>query len=192
MLLSKKRGKHSKKADDSEPSTLRTVIEMAVLFLGAVILATLIKTYLIQPFIVPTGSMLPTIQLKDCVLANKLHYVTGGETNPGDIVVVEDPTGEFPLLIKRVVAVGGQTIDFRDGRVYIDDKLIDEPYVHGLPTEHQVYTTPLTVPEGMVFIMGDNRVNSGDSRSFGPVDEELIQGKAFFTYWPLKNFGPLN
>lgn len=173
-------------------SALRTVIEMVALFVGAIILATIVKAYLIQPYIVPTGSMLPTIQLKDCVLANKLHYRLGGETQPGDIVTFKDPTGEFPLLIKRVIAVGGQTLDFRDGKVYRDGELLDEPYVHGLPTEHQVYATPITIPEGMVFVMGDNRTNSGDSRSFGPVAESALEGKAFFTYWPLKNIGPLN
>lgn len=179
------------KEETKEKSFMRTLIEMVILFVVAVALATLVKTFLVQPYIVPTGSMLPTIQLGDCILANKLHYWTGGETKRGDIVVFEDPSGELPLLIKRVVGLGGETIDFRNGSVYIDGELLDEPYTHGLPTEHQVYATPLKIPNNMVFVMGDNRTNSGDSRSFGPVEKKELQGRGFFTYWPLKNFGVL-
>lgn len=170
---------------------IRTIIETVVIFAVAVLLATLVKTYLVQPYVVPTGSMLPTIQLRDFVLGNKLHYWIDGETKRGDIVVFEDPSGELPLLIKRVVGLGGETIEFREGKVYIDGELLDEPYTHGTKTEHQVYATPLEIPEGWVFVMGDNRENSGDSRSFGPVSEDILEGRAFFTYWPLKNFGVL-
>lgn len=174
-----------------EPSTMRWFIETALMVAVAFLLATGIKTYLIQPYIVPSGSMLPTIQLKDRILANKLVFLGFEEPKYKDIVVFEDPTGEFPMLVKRVIATGGQTINLRNGDVFIDDKLLDEPYVYGLDTAPQVLQVPLTIPEGYVWVMGDNRVNSGDSRTFGPVPIQSIKGRAFSVYWPMSRIGKL-
>lgn len=179
-------------APKTDPSsTAGWIFETIVLVTIAVAVAMLIKIFLIQPYVIPTGSMLPTIQLKDFILANKLVVWTGYEPKHGDIIVFKDPSEELPLLVKRVIATEGQTIDLRDGDVYIDGEKLDEPYVHGLPTRPQVYSYPYTVPKDHVWTMGDNRENSGDSRSYGPVDEKLIQGRAFFTYWPIKNIGKL-
>lgn len=176
---------------NQEPSTMRWLAETAVMVGIAFLLATGIKTFLIQPYIVPSGSMLPTIQLKDRILANKLVF--RGFDNPKykDIIVFEDPTDEFPMLVKRVIAVGGQTIDLRNGSVYVDDKLLDEPYVYGQLTMPQILQMPIAIPEGYVWVMGDNRGNSGDSRSFGPVPVKMIKGRVFSVYWPLNRIGKM-
>ena len=180
-----------KKVGKNEPSTLRWLIETALLFVLAFTIAQGIKTYLIQPYLVPSGSMLPTIQLRQRVLANKLVFRTGETPKYKDIIVFDDPTGEFPTLIKRVIAVGGQTVDLKDGHVYVDGKELNEPYTYGKPSYPQVLSFPLKIKEGYVWVMGDNRTNSGDSRTFGPVPLSAIHGRAFWTYWPLNQFGKL-
>lgn len=172
-------------------SVLRSVIETVLLVAVAFVLAQLIRTYLVQPFVIPTGSMIPTIEEGDRVLADKLTFRFSREPRKGDIVVFDDPTGEHPQLIKRVIAVGGQTVDLRNGVVFVDGKPLDEPYVHGQPSVPQVLTFPVTIPKGYVWLMGDNRQNSGDSRSFGPQPIKNVRGRAFWTYWPLGRFGAL-
>lgn len=174
-----------------EASTARWIIETIGLLVLALVLAQGIKTFLIQPYIVPTGSMIPTIQINDRILANKLVFWTGVEPSRGDIVVLDDPTGQFDMLVKRVVAVGGQTVDLVDGSVIVDGKLLVEPYSHGLPSDPQIQVFPYEVPEGEIWVMGDNRTNSADSRSFGSVPVETIRGRAFWTYWPMDRFGAL-
>jgi signal peptidase I len=130
--------------------------------------------------------MLPTLHEDDRVLVNKLSYDLH-DVNRGDLVVFERPEGEAPGqirdLIKRVVGLPGERIEQRDGRVYIDGQLLEEPYL-----EDDTETTnlpPQTVPEGHVFVMGDNRDDSMDSRVFAAIDEDLIVGRAFVRVWPL-------
>ncbi len=135
--------------------------------------------------------MIPTIDLKDRVLAEKLSY-RFREPKVGEIVVFDDPTGQHPKLIKRIIAVGGQTVDIRYGKVYIDDEVLSEPYVHGKTTEPGSVPVPAEVPEGQVWLMGDNRPSSGDARYFGPQPIEGIDGRAFFTYWPPGRMGTLD
>lgn len=174
-----------------EESMGRWLIETVVLVLLAFALAQGIKTFVIQPFVIPTGSMKPTIMEDDRVLAEKLSYRFGSSPAPGDVVVFDDPLGEHPQLIKRVIAVGGQTVDIREDGVYIDDEPLDEPYIHGKPTEIGTVELPVTVPDGYVWLMGDNRPNSGDSRFFGPRPVASVRGRAFWTYWPPTRFGEL-
>lgn len=183
--------RRSDRKGPGEVSTVRWVLETIGLLLLALVLAQGIKTFLVQPYIVPTGSMIPTIQINDRILANKLVYWIGGEPQQGDIVVLDDPTGQYDMLVKRVVATQGQTVDLREGRVYVDDSLVVEPYVHGLETTPQIQAFPYTIPAGQVWLMGDNRTNSADSRSFGSVAIETVRGRAFWTYWPMDRFGSL-
>ncbi len=178
-------------APKEETSTLRWLIETAVLVALAFLLAQGIKTFIVQPYIIPTGSMIPTIELKDRVLAEKISY-RFRDPKPGDVVVFEDPTGQHPKLIKRVIAVGGQTVDIRDGKVYVDGTQLDEPYVHGKRTDLGTVSMPVTIPKGYVWLMGDNRPNSGDARFFGPQPVSGIDGRAFFTYWPPGRIGELD
>ena len=175
------------------PRFSHTFFAYALCILVAVVLAAAVRYFLVEPYRIPTGSMLPTIQLKDMVLANKLVYKVGGTPRYKDIVVFRDPTGQYSQLIKRVIATGGQTVDLINGAVYVDGKKLDEPYVHGkqsLAMSPQ-YTYPLTVPADSIWVMGDNRTNSADSRVFGPVPISSVYGRAWWTYWPLGNFGPL-
>jgi signal peptidase I len=174
-----------------ETSTVRWLIETALLILLAFALAQGIKTYLVQPFVIPTGSMEPTIAIGNRVLAEKISYRFFTQPAYGDIVVFDDPNGQHPQLIKRVIAVGGQTVDVRDGAVWVDGKRLVEPYIHGKPNELGTVPMPIKIPMGQVWLMGDNRTNSGDSRFFGPVSIEQIKGHAVWTYWPPREFGAL-
>lgn len=180
-----------------ETSTVRWLIETALLILLAFALAQGIKVFLVQPFVIPTGSMEPTIAIGNRVLAEKLSFNRslpfGIAREPvyGDIVVFDDPKGEHPQLIKRVIAVAGQTVDVHDGAVWVDGARLDEPYTHGKPNEPGTVPLPIKIPEGYVWLMGDNRPNSGDSRFFGPVPLVNIRGNAVWTYWPPKAFGIL-
>ena len=176
---------------EKKDSVLRWLLETAVLVALAFLLAQGIKTYIVQPYIVPTGSMIPTIEIGDRLLAEKISY-RFRDPNVGEIVVFADPTGQHPALIKRVIATGGQTVDIKEGAVWVDGKKLDEPYVHGKVTDPGTVPLPVTIPEGYVWLMGDNRPNSGDSRFLGPQPLTAIKGHAIFTYWPLSRIGALN
>lgn len=185
--------------DDNEQSFGRWLIETVLLVLLALILAQGIKAFILQPFVIPSGSMIPTIQEKDRVLAEKISYRFFGAPEKGDIVVFDNPTTDpmeraaAPILIKRLIAVGGQTVDLRQGVVYVDDVALVEPYTHGLPSDplNPAIAYPFRIPADSYWMMGDNRTNSGDSRQFGPVPKAAVLGRAFWTYWPPKAFGTL-
>jgi len=155
-----------------------------------------LRTFVVQAYGIPTGSMESTIEIGDMVLSEKVSYYFR-DVQPGDVVTFEDPETEDRMLIKRVIAVGGQTVELVDGNVVVDGAVLDEPYTQGRPSvplvspqgESIVY--PYTVPEGYVWVMGDNRTNSNDSRVFGAVEETSITGRAALTYWPLTRFGLL-
>ncbi len=165
---------------------LETVLMVALAFA----LAQGIKTFIIQPFVIPTGSMETTIMTGDRVLAEKMSY-RFHEPRQGDIVVFDDPTGRHPQLIKRVIALAGQTVDIHDGRVYVDGEPLDEPYLHGVVTDpgDESIVYPLVVPDGELWVMGDNRPNSGDSRFLGSQPVSAVKGRAFAIYWPLSRMG---
>jgi signal peptidase I len=177
---------------DTQPSAVRWLIETALLILAALLVAQGIKTYVIQPFVVPTGSMIPTIEIGNRILADKLTFRFVRAPRAGDIVVFDDPNGQHPQLIKRVIATQGQTVEVRDDRVYVDGLALVEPYVHGTATTPGSVPLPVVVPAGDVWLMGDNRPNSGDSRYFGPLPLSTVRGRAFWTYWPLGAFGRLD
>lgn len=168
----------------------RWLLELVVMVAIAFALATVVRAYVVQPYVIPSGSMIPTIEIQERVLANKFIY-RFEKPRPGDIVVLDDPTGSVPTLIKRVIAVEGQTIDIEDGSVIVDGKRLDEPYTHGKRTEPGPVPLPLTIPKGYVWVMGDNRPNSSDSRVFGPVPMRSIHGKAVLRIWPLSRIAPL-
>lgn len=171
----------------------RTILEWLVVIGCGVLIAVGAREFLVQAFWIPSPSMTPTLEPGDRVLVNKLAYKVH-DVNHGDLVVFERPPqasngedGEIKDLIKRVVAVGGDTIEAREGMVYVNGERIEEPYlVEGTPTDN---LPPLEIPEGMVFVMGDNRTNSEDSRVFGPIDEDTIVGRAFITLLPVSHLG---
>ena len=172
-----------------------TIIEFVVIIASALILVWLITTFVAIPYRVPSGSMLETIQLKDRVISEKISYYSHGPQQ-GDIVTFADPLDPKTTLIKRCIAVEGQTVDLVDGVVYVDGEPLDESaYTGGKPSHPEdgpaQIQYPYTVPEGHIWCMGDNRTNSSDSRYFGAVPVDSITGHAFFTYWPISSIGPL-
>jgi signal peptidase I len=181
-----------KKRKRKKESGLRNAVEWVVIIGGAFLVAFVVKTFLIQAFFIPSGSMLPTLHEEDRVLVNKLSYDLH-DVHRGDLVVFERPeneaAGQIKDLIKRVVGLPGERIESRDGAVYIDGDLLEEPYLaDGAETTG---LEPQTVPEGHVFVMGDNRGDSMDSRVFHAIDEDLIVGRAFVRVWPLPDLSLL-
>lgn len=177
--------------DDDKPVSFgRWLGELLLMVAIAFLLATGIRTFIVQPYVVPTGSMIPTIELQDRIIANKFIY-RFREPAAGEVVVLDDPTGNVQTLVKRVIATEGQTVNFVDGQVVVDGVVLDEPYTHGLPTQAMTLEMPYTVPEDSVWLMGDNRTNSADSRVFGAVSLSEIRGEAIFTYWPIDRMGAL-
>jgi signal peptidase I len=171
------------KKEDSQ-SFLRWVIEFVVLVGLAFALATGIKYWVVQPFYIPSTSMVPTLEIGDRVLVNKFIYRFQAPAR-GDVVVFVAPEDKNMDLIKRVIAVGGQTVSIDHGFVSVDGKKLDEPYV--VPANRDDYSLPqpVRIPEGYVWVMGDNRANSSDSRVIGPQPVTSLLGKAFVIYWPV-------
>jgi signal peptidase I len=205
--------------DREEPTKHRSFWrEFPVLVVAAFALALLIKTFVLQAFYIPSGSMMPTLEVGERILVEKVTYLFA-EPQRGDVVVFERslnpdapppptaddsvfddvvnafkslfgfPTGGEQDFVKRVMAIGGDTIEGHDGVVYVNDVPVEEPYLpQGIVTTD---FPPQRVPSGQIFVMGDNRGNSDDSRSFGPVDVDEVVGEAFLSIWPPKDFGAL-
>jgi signal peptidase I len=170
----------------------RSAIEWVAVIVGALVVALVVKTFLIQAFYIPSESMDPTLRVGDRVLVNKLSYRTG-DVERGDIVVFARPGGPgadgIADLIKRVVALPGETVEGRDGGVYVDGERLGEDYL-----QPDVTTTPFppyTVPEEHIWVMGDNRGASDDSRRFKGVPVDDVVGRAFVVIWPLSELGLL-
>ena len=173
-------------------SPLRLVIEILLIVIVAIGLATLFTRIVMPPYELPSGSMEQTIEAGDRGFSEKVSYMFGDPVQ-GDIITFEDPADSERVLIKRVIATGGQTVDLRDGVVYVDGVPLDEPYTQGKPSNdlNSGITYPYTVPEGHVWVMGDNRANSADSRAFGAIPLESVTGHAGLRYWPLDRIGTL-
>jgi signal peptidase I len=178
------------------------LVEWVVLIGSALVIALLIKTFLFQAFYIPSESMRPTLNVGDRVLVNKMSYRLH-DVNRGDIVVFETPpnaddaNGTIKDLVKRVVALPGETIETREGVVYINGRQLEEPYLtNGVKTCELNSNAPAcpnygprVVESDHVFVMGDNRRESKDSRSFGPIEESSIVGRVFVRIWPLTDLG---
>jgi signal peptidase I len=183
------------------------VLEWIVVVAAAVLVALVIKTFVMQAFYIPSASMEPTLLTNDRVLVNKLSYRLH-EVKRGDIVVFERPTQEgteqITDLIKRVIGLPGEQIFFEDDRVHINGATLDEPYLPpGTVTsvapkelaqgdgQQCTRAEPCTVPAASVWVLGDNRTNSQDSRYIGPIAQDVIVGRAFVTIWPPSRIGGL-
>lgn len=165
-------------------SAVRRLTEWAVIGVAAVLVALLVKTFLLQAFYIPSLSMFPTLKEGDRVLVNKLSYKLH-EVNRGDLVVFESLPGEGTErdLIKRVIALPGETVEGRDGHVLVNGRALDESYL--APEVRTEAFAVRTVPGGQYWVMGDNRGSSRDSRFFGAVPKSRIIGRAFVRVWPL-------
>lgn len=187
-------GQHAK---EEQPGLFRSFLSFLIMVAVVFAAAWLLRTFVIAPYQIPSGSMEHTIEISDKLFSEKISYYFRGP-NPGEIVTFEDPEVEGRTLIKRCIAVAGQTIDLQDGAVYVDGQRLDEPYTNGLES-YPLATAPgvaleypCTIPEGHIWVMGDNRTNSADSRYFGPISEESVTGHAVFIYWPINRVGTFN
>lgn len=180
-------GSKKKTAKKNKP----VVREYAEIILMAVFLAFFVRTFFIQAFKIPSESMEGTLLVGDFLFANKFVYgakmpivdkrfPSVRDPKAGDIIIFKYPGDNRTDYIKRCVAVEGQVVELKGTRLYIDGELQDEEYAQYF---HGSNYGPITVPEGHIFMMGDNRDNSADSRVWGPLDKKLILGKAMFIYF---------
>ncbi|MCI2242239.1 signal peptidase I [Adlercreutzia faecimuris] len=183
-------------AETRGPTFLRTLVRILVMIGLVVALSWGLRTFVFQAYEIPSGSMEETIMTGDMVFSEKVTYYFN-EPEPGDIVTFQDPEIPSRILIKRVIATGGQTVDLVDGKVVVDGVPLYEPYTDGepsyplTPVYGKAISYPFTVPEGQLWVMGDNRTNSQDSRYFGPIGEDTVTGRAVLIYWPISNIGLL-
>ncbi len=182
----------------TKKSPIRENIEAIIV---AVLLALVIRTFIVQAFKIPSGSMLPTLEIGDHILVSKFIYgikmpFTGttlvpiSDPKPNDVVVFQFPKNPDLDYIKRVIAVAGDIVEIRDKKIFINGKPFDDP--HGVFKDPMIHPAgldardnfgPATVPAGKFFTMGDNRDNSFDGRFWGFVDLKAVRGKAWIIYW---------
>ena len=201
-------------AAPEEPAKRRSFFaELPFLLFWALVVAVLIKTFLIQPFFIPSRSMVPTLLVDDRVMVSKVNYRVG-EPQRNDVVVFENPwrldepdenipervvravlealgirTSSTDDLIKRIIAVEGDTVEIRANQLILNGEPLDEPYLAEGSAMPDMESR--TIPSGHLWMMGDNRSESSDSRVFGPVPETDIIGEAFVRIWPLSRLGGL-
>ena len=184
-----------------QKSTAREYLESILI---AAILALFIRTFVFQAFKIPSGSMEPNLLVGDHIVVNKFlfgptepgsswMFLPVGDIERGDVIVFRAPEEPDKDFIKRVVGLGGDRVEVRDGVVYVNDEAVDEPFAHHTSRfgSRRDYG-PYHVPEGEYVCMGDNRDNSRDSRYWGTVPRKLVKGKAMFVYWsfdaPSRNY----
>lgn len=193
----------------------RGAVEFVVAFAVMIAAIMAIRTFVVEPFEIPSGSMLETIQIGDRIFSEKVTVAFDSMPEQGQIVTFTNPRDPSETLIKRVIATEGQVVDLRDGVVYVDGEPLDEEYTNGQATKPMSSdlsyvgavlgvdengdavlnetgartsaqnTYPYTVPNGYFWVMGDNRGNSADSRVFGAVNADNVTGVAVFRYWPI-------
>lgn len=161
--------------------------EFLVTLIVAVLLAFGVRTFVVESFVVNGTSMLPTAINGEHVLVNKLAFVFGSP-QPGEVIVFHPPIPTTEEFIKRVVATAGETVAIRQGHLYVDGKRVPQPYIKYWDPNN---FAQVTVPKGDVFVLGDNRPVSYDSRYFGPVPIKSITGQAVFAFWPLSRLGTI-
>jgi len=171
----------------------RWLIEWGAVLLLALALAVGLRTFVIQTYSIPSGSMIPTLLVGDRILVDKLSYHLHA-VHRGDVVVFATPPKEIPVLmvndlVKRVIGLPGETISSGPrGEVFINGKLISQPWLTANARSHPgPAIRKQKIPAGMIFVMGDNRGSSDDSRFIGPVSESLIVGRAVLGFWPLSH-----
>jgi len=155
--------------------------------LASVAVSVFIILFLYQPVRVEGTSMVPMLQDQDRLFINKLAYHVG-EIHPSDVVVFHYPRDLTKSYIKRVIALPGDRLRIEHGRVFVNDRLLKEPYVP-MRFADERSQPEMIIPANEYFVMGDHRSISSDSRDFGPVDRTLIYGKASFVYWPFDQAG---
>ncbi|WJI24776.1 signal peptidase I [Thermosynechococcus sp. QKsg1] len=179
----------------NSPSRWRSLRNNALLIGVAVLITLLIRIFVAESRFIPSESMEPTLWPGDRIVVEKITY-RQRSPQPGDIVVFYTPPLLQTLgyradqaLIKRVIATAGDTVAVHDGQVWVNDRPLEEPYI----AEPPFYTlSPVTVPENMLFVMGDNRNHSNDSHIWGFLPLENVIGRAIACYWPLNHAGKIS
>lgn len=163
--------------------------EMVESIVIAVLLAVLIRFFILAPFWIPSGSMEPTLQVDDRIIVSKLAY-RFWEPKRLDIIVFKYPKDPSKDYVKRLIGLGSETVALKNNKLYINGQEMTEEY---LPSGLRYNDFgPVVVPKGEYLMLGDNRPNSEDSRFWGPLQSKYIIGKALFIYWPLNRIRVLN
>lgn len=163
-------------------SILREFVETVVFTL---LIYALVRTFLFENYRVLGHSMDPTLENDQFLVVNKLGYRLH-DPKRGDIIVFRDPRTDQRKLIKRVIGLPGEMLEIEDGQVFINDQLLDEPYI----TNSGHYSQPRSpIPEEQYFVLGDNRDNSSDSHNWGTLPRDKILGRAWVSYWPPRLWG---
>jgi signal peptidase I len=164
---------------------IREVLDWVIIIAVAFGASYALRHWVVQPYRIQMSSMETTVFPNDLVMVDKLSYHFH-QPRRGDVIIFWPPgitTGD--PYIKRVIGLPGETVEAKDGKIYVNGKAADEPYLHGYVMPD---FSPTPVPQGQLFVMGDNRAVSLDSRSFGTVSTSSIIGRGMFAYWPLKHF----
>lgn len=207
-----------------ESKIIKNIIEWAFCFIFAIVLAIIIRYYLLAPAMVKQNSMYPILKENQRIVLNRTNRIFNKEYKRGDIVTFEAPSQGFLYIdvskpiakynnnfdswlekikynileinkdsyIKRIIAIEGDKIEIKNGKVYLNDEELEETYLPEGTQTYQGNYNCLEVPEDCVFVMGDNRNSSIDSRTFGCIPINKIEGIVFFRYWPLNEFGEIN
>ena len=175
---------------ESPKSRITFLFELIEIVLIAFALSWVLRTYVIEPRKVPSGSMLPTIQLQDRIIVDKFFFKYFDHIRHGDIIVFHPPPSAHATddFIKRVVGLPGDKLEIRNHTTYVNGQPIYEPYV--LDKSKNDFE-PIVIPADTVFVMGDNRNNSADSRVWGFLPSQNITARTLFRYWPIDQFGAL-
>jgi signal peptidase I len=174
------------------PSAWRTAVSWGITILIAIAATLGVRAFVFEQYSIPSTSMVPTLEVGDRVIVSKLNSTPGR----GDVMVFDRPPNDPArspsdpkVLIKRVIGLPGETVEARDGQVYVDGNALEETYLpDGTVTSMD---KPINVPEGQVLMLGDNRATSHDGRYFGPIEIDSIVGRAIWRIWPLDRLGGL-
>lgn len=175
-------GHHPVEPASGQAKDKSTTVEIIESIVIAVLLAALIRMFILAPFFIPSGSMIPTLFEGDRIIVSKITYRIWTPQR-GDIVVFKYPRDPSRDYVKRLIGLGGETVALKNSHLYINGKLMPEEYLP--PGLHFSDYGPVRVPEGHYLMLGDNRNVSEDSRYWGPLPEKNVIGKALMIYWPL-------
>jgi signal peptidase I len=184
-----RRSRRERRRDASKKGGGGVLEFLVILLVSFVLVFGFVRPFVVEAFWIPSASMVPTLKYGDRVLVNKFIY-RFAEPERGDVIVFKSVEGDGQDLIKRVVGVEGDEVSVRGGRLFVNGEPQREPYVNKKYPDRSFYA-PTTVPRDHVFAMGDNRANSQDSRVFGPLPKENIEGEAFLRFWPPDRIGLL-
>ena len=166
-------------------------------FVVAVVLAVLIRTFLVGPYKIPTGSMETTLMVGDRIFVDKLTY-RFHEPKRGDVIVFKYPLDPKKDFVKRLIALGGETVEIRNGGIYVNDQRVENPdsirshyYYNRSDWDYGKEGQKIQVPQGSFFVLGDNSGHSSDSRNWGFVPRKGLIGRALVIWWPLKRVGTI-